>query len=116
LRFAAPLAAAIAVGRIGRYFSGIADRTDGTPTNLPWGHDFGGGVLRHPVQIYESLAMVLFLVAFLVLLRLRSRRYRVRSTSSTSFAPGCWAMLGYLAAGSCGMARLRLGLMARSFG
>lgn len=69
LRFVAPLAAAIAVGRIGCFLSGLDDETYGTPTTLPWGHDFGDGILRHPVQLYESAAMVVFLAAFLWLLR-----------------------------------------------
>jgi hypothetical protein len=55
-RFAAPLAIGVAVGRIGCFYAGIEDFTYGTPTNLPWGHDFGDGVLRHPVPLYESLA------------------------------------------------------------
>ena len=51
LRFAAPLAAAIAVGRLGCFFAGIEDRTYGNPTDLPWGHDFGDGISCHPVQL-----------------------------------------------------------------
>jgi phosphatidylglycerol---prolipoprotein diacylglyceryl transferase len=64
-RFALPLALGIAVGRIGCYLAGIDDFTYGTPTTLPWGHDFGDGVLRHPVQIYESLAMAAFAVFYI---------------------------------------------------
>jgi len=59
-RFALPLAVGVAVGRIGCFLSGIEDFTYGTPTSLPWGHDFGDGVLRHPVQLYESAAMAAF--------------------------------------------------------
>ncbi|MVT70583.1 diacylglyceryl transferase [Bradyrhizobium pachyrhizi] len=59
-RFALPLAIGVAVGRLGCYFAGLEDFTYGTPTTLPWGHDFGDGVLRHPVQLYESLAMAGF--------------------------------------------------------
>jgi len=59
-RFALPLAVGVAVGRIGCYFAGLDDYTYGTPTTLPWGHDFGDGVLRHPVQLYESAAMAAF--------------------------------------------------------
>jgi phosphatidylglycerol---prolipoprotein diacylglyceryl transferase len=55
--FAMPLAASIAVGRIGCFLSGLADRTFGTPTRLPWGVDFGDGVARHPTQLYESIVM-----------------------------------------------------------
>src|SRR6266850_4898067 len=64
-RFALPLAIGIAVGRIGCFFSGIDDFTHGTPTALPWGHDFGDGVARHPVQLYESAAMAAFAAAYL---------------------------------------------------
>ena len=63
-RFALPLAVGIAVGRVGCYFAGLDDFTYGTPTALPWGHDFGDGVLRHPVQLYESLAMAAFAAAY----------------------------------------------------
>jgi prolipoprotein diacylglyceryltransferase len=72
LRLAAPLAAGIAVGRIGCFLSGREDFTYGTATALPWGVDFGDGVRRHPVQLYEAAVMVLFLGAFLILLRRRS--------------------------------------------
>jgi len=64
-----PLAAAIMVGRVGCFLAGLGDMTYGTPTALPWGIDFGDGIPRHPVQLYESGAMALFLAAFLVLLR-----------------------------------------------
>lgn len=65
-RFAAPLAAGIAIGRIGCFLAGLEDFTYGTATSLPWGVDFGDGVRRHPVQLYESLAMAVFFVAYLV--------------------------------------------------
>jgi phosphatidylglycerol---prolipoprotein diacylglyceryl transferase len=65
LRFVAPLAVAIAVGRIGCFLAGLDDMTYGTPTSLPWGVDFGDGIARHPVQLYESAAMVMFLAWFL---------------------------------------------------
>jgi prolipoprotein diacylglyceryltransferase len=59
-RFALPLAVGIAVGRIGCFFAGLDDFTYGTPTALPWGRDFGDGVMRHPVQLYESGSMAAF--------------------------------------------------------
>lgn len=65
-RFALPLAVGIAIGRIGCYFAGLDDFTYGTPTALPMGHDFGDGVRRHPVQLYESAAMALFALAYVV--------------------------------------------------
>jgi phosphatidylglycerol---prolipoprotein diacylglyceryl transferase len=72
-RLAAPLVIGIAVGRIGCFLSGLDDFTYGTPTTLPWGHDFGDGIPRHPVQLYESAAMLAFLVFYLVSLMRRSR-------------------------------------------
>jgi prolipoprotein diacylglyceryltransferase len=69
LRLAAPLAAAIAVGRLGCFFAGLEDMTYGTPTALPWGVDFGDGIPRHPVQLYEAAAMAAFLFAYVLLLR-----------------------------------------------
>ncbi|TCU70574.1 prolipoprotein diacylglyceryl transferase [Bradyrhizobium sp. R2.2-H] len=63
-RFALPLALGIAIGRLGCYFAGLDDFTYGTPTALPFGHDFGDGVLRHPVQLYESAAMAVFAIVF----------------------------------------------------
>jgi prolipoprotein diacylglyceryltransferase len=63
--FVAPLAAGIAIGRLGCFFAGLPDYTYGIPTSLPWGVDFGDGIARHPVQLYESAAMLLFLAAYL---------------------------------------------------
>jgi phosphatidylglycerol:prolipoprotein diacylglycerol transferase len=72
-RFALPLVVGVAVGRIGCYFAGIDDFTYGTPTALPWGHDFGDGVPRHPVQLYESATMAVFALVY-VRLALQGRR------------------------------------------
>jgi prolipoprotein diacylglyceryltransferase len=72
LVFVAPLAAGIAIGRWGCFLSGLPDYTYGTPTSLPWGVDFGDGISRHPVQLYESFAMLGFLVWFVWRLSRRS--------------------------------------------
>ena len=56
----------VVIGRIGCFLSGLEDQTHGTAVDLPWAHDYGDGVLRHPVQLYESLAMAGFLVFALV--------------------------------------------------
>jgi prolipoprotein diacylglyceryltransferase len=64
-QFVAPLALGIAIGRLGCFFAGLPDFTYGTPTKLAWGVDFGDGVPRHPVQLYESAAMLLFLALYL---------------------------------------------------
>ena len=63
--FVAPLCAGIALGRLGCLFSGLPDNTYGTPTGLPWAVDLGDGIGRHPVQLYEALAMAVFLAVFL---------------------------------------------------
>ena len=62
--FVIPLTLGIMVGRLGCLFAGLADQTFGTPTSLPWGVDLGDGIARHPVQLYESLAMLAFLLAY----------------------------------------------------
>jgi phosphatidylglycerol---prolipoprotein diacylglyceryl transferase len=56
--FALPLAIGIAIGRIGCFLAGMRDDTYGNPTSLPWGIDFGDGIHRHPVQLYEIAAML----------------------------------------------------------
>jgi phosphatidylglycerol:prolipoprotein diacylglycerol transferase len=57
--FAIPLAAGIAVGRIGCFLSGLDDDTYGIRTGLPWGVDFGDGIRRHPTQIYEIIGLAI---------------------------------------------------------
>jgi prolipoprotein diacylglyceryltransferase len=69
-RFALPFAVGVAVGRIGCYLAGLDDFTYGTPTALPWGHDFGDGIARHPVQLYEAAAMAAFAVFYVTAVRL----------------------------------------------
>ena|ERR1051326_2568998 len=59
-RFVYPLITAIAIGRIGCFLMGPADKTAGLPTNLPWGIAMGDPVKRHPVALYE--------IAFLIVL------------------------------------------------
>ena len=68
LIFVPAFATSVAVGRWGCFFSGLEDQTHGTPTTPPWGHDFGDGILRHPVQLYESFTMAAFLAVALVLI------------------------------------------------
>ena len=61
LPFIAPLALGIAIGRLGCFFAGLLDYTYGIAATVPWAVDFGDGIPRHPVQLYESLAMLAFL-------------------------------------------------------
>jgi phosphatidylglycerol:prolipoprotein diacylglycerol transferase len=70
-RFALPFCVGVAVGRVGCYLAGLDDFTYGTPTTLPWGHDFGDGVARHPVQLYETAAMAAFAAFYVAAVRLR---------------------------------------------
>ena len=65
--FAAPVAAAVAVGRLACF---NAPCCFGTETALPWGVDFGDGLRRHPTQLYECAFHAAFAV---VLLALQSR-------------------------------------------
>jgi prolipoprotein diacylglyceryltransferase len=73
LIFVPAFATSVMVGRWGCFLSGLDDQTHGTPTTLPWGHDFGDGIVRHPVQLYESFAMAAFLVFSLIMLGRRQR-------------------------------------------
>jgi prolipoprotein diacylglyceryltransferase len=59
------LAILIIIGRLGCFSAGLDDYTYGIQTTLPWGFDFGDGINRHPVQLYESLALLLFITLFL---------------------------------------------------
>ncbi|MBY0320314.1 MAG: prolipoprotein diacylglyceryl transferase [Reyranella sp.] len=71
--FAAPFAATVAVGRWGCFFSGLADFTYGTPASVPWAVDFGDGIGRHPVQLYESFAMAAMFVVLIQRFAVRDR-------------------------------------------
>ncbi len=65
--YALPLALGIAIGRIGCLLSGLEDFTYGIPTGRAWGWDFGDGILRHPVQLYESLTMAAFALVYVAM-------------------------------------------------
>lgn len=74
-----PLALGIAVGRLGCFFTGLPDETYGVRADLLWAADFGDGVPRHPVQLYESAAMLLFLGFYLAALARRAAWTRTRA-------------------------------------
>jgi len=69
--FVGSFALGVVVGRWGCLFAGLADRTYGLPTAMPWGVDLGDGIARHPVEIYESAAMALFLAIYIAALYAR---------------------------------------------
>ena len=66
--FAPAIAIGVAIGRLGCFFRGCCY---GQPTNLPWGVNFGDGIMRHPTQIYESLFM---LAMFIYLERIKNNK------------------------------------------
>lgn len=70
--FVWPLVAALLVGRLGCQLAGLHDLTYGNPTGLPWGWDYGDGVPRHPVALYEMVGVLL--LALLVHLRAAQAR------------------------------------------
>ena len=72
--FVPSLAVGIAIGRIGCFVSGLEDYTYGVETNSIFGYDFGDGVLRHPVQLYESLTMAIFFF-YTLILYIKDRNY-----------------------------------------
>ncbi len=57
--FVFPFLLALIIGRLGCFFTGLEDNTYGIATSLPWGVDFGDGILRHPTQIYEIVYLFL---------------------------------------------------------
>lgn len=74
--YALPVALGIAVGRIGCLFAGLDDFTYGVPTGAAWGWDFGDGIPRHPVQLYESVAMAGFAVTYAIAVKRGSIRWK----------------------------------------
>lgn len=54
---ARPAALALLVLAIGAFFWALRGTSYGAATALPWGVDFGDGIKRHPVMIYEALAL-----------------------------------------------------------
>jgi phosphatidylglycerol:prolipoprotein diacylglycerol transferase len=63
-----PLISSIAVGRLGCFFTGLPDNTYGIESNSIISVNFGDGIFRHPVQLYESFNMIILFI-FLVYLK-----------------------------------------------
>ncbi|MEA2708042.1 MAG: phosphatidylglycerol---prolipoprotein diacylglyceryl transferase [Phycisphaerales bacterium] len=71
-----PAAVCVAVGRWGCFFNGCCF---GTETHVPWAVDFGGGIRRHPTQVYESLFhLAMAIVLWQLLRRGLLRRQRLK--------------------------------------
>lgn len=60
-----PLAAGIAIGRVGCFLAGPDDRTVGIASRVPWAVVYWDSIPRHPVALYE-IAFVVLLAAILV--------------------------------------------------
>ncbi len=67
---AIPLTVGIMIGRIGCFLTGVEDSTVGRATDSVFGVNFGDGIYRHPLQLYEIAFLGLLLI---ILLRLRNR-------------------------------------------
>ena len=72
--FVPSLALGIAIGRVGCFLSGLDDYTYGIETTFVLGYDFGDGLLRHPVQLYESFTMFLFFL-YVLYIYFKNRLY-----------------------------------------
>jgi prolipoprotein diacylglyceryltransferase len=72
--FVPSLAIGIAIGRVGCFLAGLEDYTYGIETDFILGYDFGDGLSRHPVQLYESAVMMLFL-GYVVWIYFKDRDY-----------------------------------------
>lgn len=55
--------------RIWAFMIWLRDHTHGIPTTLPWGVDYGDGITRHPLQIYEITILSIFFIFFIFLLQ-----------------------------------------------
>lgn len=58
--FTYPLVLAMVIGRVGCFSMGVHEETYGIETAWPMGMNLGDGLMRHPVSLYEILALLLF--------------------------------------------------------
>jgi len=72
--FVPSLAIGISIGRVGCFFAGLDDYTYGIETNFFLAYDFGDGILRHPVQLYESVVMGLFFI-YIIYIYFKNKNY-----------------------------------------
>jgi prolipoprotein diacylglyceryltransferase len=69
--FTHPLIVSIAIGRVGCFLAGLPDQTCGIPTDSILGYDFGDGIKRHPIQLYE----IVFLIGLKLFLTTLCKRF-----------------------------------------
>lgn len=85
--FVFPLVFAMSLGRIGCLSMGVYEPTYGRESSLPWAFDFGDGILRHPLPLYE----ILFLVAMAALFLLLEKQFQFKNGIRFRFF-----LMGYL--------------------
>ncbi len=68
--FVFPTLFALIIGRIGCFLTALEDHTAGGPTRLPWGIDYGDGIYRHPLPLYEIIFLGL---TFFILWKLKTK-------------------------------------------
>ena len=73
--FVPGLALAIFVGRWGCFLTGMDDFTYGVPSGSLPGVDFGDGIARHPVQLYEGFTMAALFIFSAIGLCTRSQNW-----------------------------------------
>lgn len=73
--FVLPLIVGMTIGRIGCFLTGLSDHTYGTETRLPFGVDFGDGVMRHPTQLYEIVFLLILGISIMIIKRKGLQRW-----------------------------------------
>ncbi|CAN5205764.1 prolipoprotein diacylglyceryl transferase [soil metagenome] len=68
--FVFPILLAMIIGRIGCFLTALNDHTAGGATTMPWGIDYGDGVFRHPLPLYEIIFLAL---TFFVLWKIKNK-------------------------------------------
>jgi phosphatidylglycerol---prolipoprotein diacylglyceryl transferase len=62
-----PLLLALIIGRLGCFFEGPADGTIGSETTLFTGVNFGDGIFRHPLPLYEIVFLIFTWIMIFIL-------------------------------------------------
>ncbi len=60
-----PLILGMVIGRIGCFTAGVSEETYGINSSLPWAVNYGDGIMRHPVTIYEIFFLILIWVGLI---------------------------------------------------
>ncbi|HMV78511.1 MAG TPA: prolipoprotein diacylglyceryl transferase [Leptospiraceae bacterium] len=87
-----PIITGIAIGRVGCFLSGINDGTHGLPSSVFWAIDFGDGIGRHPVQIYEIVFLILLFI-FLKGLESLGLKYKEKPLNESLKNPSGFSVL-----------------------